>query len=216
MRLSDNKIIKFLNSLASVILVLYVFFLVIKLFSSGAPTMSNSTRDYQIYDVIAKNKVQDQVSAQALDKWFNNIVVVQPTNQSLIHLRFKSHSELFSFPAILFQISQLIYWLLIGLIIYCIKKLFNSFNKDEVFTKRNATMILFGAITLILLPIIRWITQELFINCIEKLHLNDSGYLLQNGTGLIGSETLVGLALLAFALAFKAGVNMKQENESFI
>ncbi|WP_157766324.1 DUF2975 domain-containing protein [Pedobacter ginsengisoli] len=214
MKLSDSKIIKFLNSLATIILVLYAIFIFLKLFSPGAPKMSNSTRGYQVYDVIAKNK--DQVLNQTLGEWFNDRLVVQPTNQSLVHLRFKSPSELFSFPAVLFQISQLIYWLLIGLIIYYIKKLFSSFNKDEVFTKKNATMILFGAITLILLPIIRWITQELFINCIVKLHLNDSGYVLQNGAGLIGSETLVGLTLLAFALAFKAGVNTRQENESFI
>lgn len=214
MKLSDSKTIKFLNYSSTLVLVLYTIFILTKLFSSGTPLLSHSIKGYQMYDVIAKDK--DQKLPQNLDKWFNDKLVIQPTHRALVDLRFKSYSELRSFPAVLFQISQVIYWLFIGLIIVCIKKLFMSFNKDEVFTNKNAGMIIFGAVALILLPIIRWITQELFINCITQLKLNDSSYLLQNGTGIIASETLIGLALLAFGVAFKTGVKMKQENESFI
>lgn len=73
-----------------------------------------------------------------------------------------------------------------------------------------------GAIASMLLPIMNWVTQGLFINCIASLNLNDSGYSLKNGASLFGSETLIGLALLAFGLIFKAAVDIKEENESFI
>jgi hypothetical protein len=63
---------------------------------------------------------------------------------------------------------------------------------------------------------VNWINQELFLNCIAVLSLNDSGYALQNGASLFGSETFVGLAMLAFGVAFKTGINLRNENESFI
>lgn len=214
MKLSDSKIIKSLNFLATLVLVFYAIFFVSKLCTSGAPSLSNSVKSYTMSNVIAEQK--DHQLTKTLDKWFNDQTIVQPVNKAKIDLRFKSYSELLHFPAVLFQISQFMYWLLIGFLILCIKLLFSSFNKNEVFTNKNASIILFGALTLIWLPIIGWVTQELFINCIAKLNLNDSGFSLKNGAHLFASETLIGLALMAFGLAFKAGVNIKQENESFI
>ena len=67
-----------------------------------------------------------------------------------------------------------------------------------------------------LLPVMRWITQEFFLNCITKLSLNSSDYMLHNGTHLFDTETIIGLVLLAFGAAFKSGVVLSRENESFI
>ena len=214
MKFSDSKIIKSLDLLTTIILLFYVAFLCVKLFDSGAPALSNSLKGYAVYDILAKPR--DDKNVRSLDDWFGKRVVVQPTNKALVDLRFKSYGELFSLPALLYQASQLLYWLLIGFLILCIKKLFSSFRKDEVFTTRNASLILWGSTVLMLLPVMRSITQYLFINCITKLNLNDSGYMLQKGVGFIAAETLIGLALLAFGLVFKTAIAIKKENDSFI
>ncbi|WP_379025298.1 DUF2975 domain-containing protein [Parapedobacter deserti] len=186
----------------------------VKLFNSGAPALSNSLKGYAVYDIEAVP--HEPVSVRSLDDWFRKRVVVYPTSSALVDLRFKSYDELFSVPALLYQVSQIFYWLLIGFLILCIKKLFGSFRRDEVFTTRNASLILWGSTVLILLPVMRSITQHLFINCITKLHLNDSGYSLRNGVGFIAAETMIGLALLAFGLVFKTAIDIKKENDSFI
>ncbi|WP_133577219.1 DUF2975 domain-containing protein [Pedobacter metabolipauper] len=214
MNLSQNKTIKTLNFISTLVLVFYSIFLIIKLFSSGAPRLSKSIKEYEVYDLIAKPK--NLKSARTLDTWFNSKTIVEPTHTALVAMRFKSYAELFSLPAVLFQLSQLIYWLSIGYLLLCVKRLFMSFSMDSVFTVRNTSLIMSGAVVLLFLPIFRWITKELFINCMIKLNLNDSNYDIQNLTKLIGTETLIGLALLAFGLAFKAGVDLKNENETFI
>lgn len=214
MKLSDSKIIKSLDLLTTIVLLFYFAFLGIKLFNSGAPAVSNSLKGYAMYDIQAKPN--DDKGVRSLADWFGKKVVVQPTNRALVELRFKSYDELFSLPALLYQVSQLFYWLLIGFLILCIKRLFSSFRKDEVFTTKNASLILWGSAVLMILPVMRSITQHLFINCITKLNLNDSGYLLQKGVGIIASETFIGLALLAFGLVFKTAIDIKKENDSFI
>lgn len=214
MKLSNSKTIKSLDLLSTIVLLFYFAFLGGRLFNSGAPALSNSLKGYAVYDIQAKP--HDDTGSRSLDDWFGKRVVVQPTNRALVDLRFKSYDELFSLPAILYQVSQIFYWLLIGFLILCIKGLFSSFRKDEVFTTRNASLILWGSAVLMLLPVIRSITQHFFINCIVKLNLNDSGYLLQKGGGFIASETFVGLALLAFGLVFKTAIDIKKENDSFI
>jgi len=101
-------------------------------------------------------------------------------------------------------------------LLLCVKMLFSSFSKNKVFTTKNANLITSGAIVMLALPVIRWATNELFINLIVKMNLNDSSYAIQNQSGISGSETLIGIALLAFSLAFRAGVDLKNENEAFI
>lgn len=213
MKLSDSKLIKALHLLISFVIVLYFIFIPTNLFMKAAP-VSHSVKGYKVYGV--KVEKVDEKSSHSLDQWFNDAIIVQPTNRALVHVRFKSYDDLFSFPAVLYQASQIIYWLLIGFLIICIKKLFGSFSKDKVFTKRNASLIMIGALVLMWLPIMRWITQNLFINCVNKLDLNDSGYVLHNGLSLLTSETFIGLALLAFGLVFKTAIDIKKENESFI
>lgn len=214
MKLSDSKIIKSLHLIISVIMVFYCIFMIIHIFGRGAPGLSNSIKGYEVYGVEVKEIGVE--STRTLEQWFNDQTIVHTTDRALVHLRFKSSDELYSAPALLYQGSQIIYWLLIGFLILCTQSLFNSFRKDKVFTNWNTSLIMFGAITLMWLPIMRWITQNLFINCINQLNINDSGYSLHNGLSLFGAETFIGLALLAFGLAFKAAVDIKKENESFI
>ena len=40
--------------------------------------------------------------------------------------------------------------------------------------------------------------------------------MLHNGTHVFDTETIIGLVLLAFGAAFKSGVVLSRENESFI
>ncbi|MGK6352813.1 DUF2975 domain-containing protein [Parapedobacter sp. DT-150] len=214
MKLSNSKTIRSLDVLITIVLIFYFVFLGIKLFNSGAPAVSNSLKGYAMYDIQAKP--HDDKRVLSLADWFGKKVVVQPTNRARVELRFKSYDELFSLPALSYQVFQLFYWLLIGFLILCIKRVFSSFRKDEVFTTRNASLILWGSAVLMILPVMRSITQRLFINCIIKLNLNDSGYLLQKGAGFIASETFIGLALLAFGLVFKTAIDIKKENDSFI
>lgn len=133
-----------------------------------------------------------------------------------MQLRFQSLKELLSFSSILYQIAQLCYWFLIGLLIFFVQKLFKSFSNNTFFTDKNASLIIFSSICLLLLPVTRWITQESFLNCITKLSLNNSNYLLHNETHVFDTETIIGLVLLAFGAAFKSGVVLSRENESFI
>jgi len=215
MKLSENKIIKTLNSLATVALIFYGIFLLANLFGTGIPKAGKGVKSYMIYNV----KVIDDNSNQKIDHlkiWFNNNLVISETDRALIHLRFKNYIDLFSLPALIFQLVQFLYWLSIGFLLWLIKRFFRSLCKNEVFSQKNASTLMFGSLLLIWLPIIRWFSQELFINCIEQLHLNDSSYALANGESLLGSETFIGLALFAFGLAFRAGVDMKKENEAFI
>ncbi|NMN36525.1 DUF2975 domain-containing protein [Pedobacter sp. SG918] len=214
MKLSESKVIKNINRLATIVLVFYFIFLLQQFFTSSSPATSKAVKSYEVYNVKLNyftNKAEDP-----LKSWFNDTVVVQKTDRALVHLRFRSYDQLFSLPALLFQFSIVVYWLLIGAIIILIKMFFQSLTKDKVFTIRNASIIIWGSLLLICLPIARWFSQELFVSCINQLHLNDSKYALSNGEGIIASETVMGLITLAFGLAFKVGVDIKQENESFV
>jgi len=214
MKLSESKVIKNINRLATIVLVFYFIFLLQQFFTSSSPAISKAVKSYEVYNVKLNyftNKAEDP-----LKSWFNDTVVVQKTDRALVHLRFRSYDQLFSLPALLFQFSIVVYWLLIGAIIILIKMFFQSLTKDKVFTIRNASIIIWGSLLLICLPIARWFSQELFVSCINQLHLNDSKYALSNGEGIIASETVMGLITLAFGLAFKVGVDIKQENESFV
>ncbi|MFD2585233.1 DUF2975 domain-containing protein [Pedobacter vanadiisoli] len=218
MKLSESKVIKALNGLATVVLVLYVIILLIKLFSSGVPSATQGIKWYEVYNVKAEPSIKNMVVSrnEGLDKWFNNKVLVSETRRAMVQLRFKTYTELFSLPAIGFQLVYLIYFLSIGFIILSVKRFFKSLTVNEVFTRKNTSIIMWCSVILICLPVIRWLTQELFINCILNLNLNDSGYYLRNGVGLLDTETIIGLVLMAFGLAFKVGVDIKQENESFV
>ncbi|NII82500.1 DUF2975 domain-containing protein [Pedobacter sp. SG908] len=214
MKLSESKVIKNINRLATIVLVFYFIFLLQQFFTSSSPAISKAVKSYEVYNVKLNyftNKAEDP-----LKSWFNDTVVVQKTDRALVHLRFRSYDQLFLLPALLFQFSIVVYWLLIGAIIILIKMFFQSLTKDKVFTIRNASIIIWGSLLLICLPIARWFSQELFVSCINQLHLNDSKYALSNGEGIIASETVMGLITLAFGLAFKVGVDIKQENESFV
>ena len=214
MELSENKTIKTLNIISTGILGIYIILLIVKLFSTGSPSASNAIKGFGVYDMVAKPK--DLKHNRTLEDWFSARIIIEPTYKALISVRLKSNVELYSFSALAFQFSQLIYWLSIGYLLLCVKMLFNSFSRDKVFTVRNAFIIRSGAIVLLILPCIRWVTNELFLNLIIKMNLNDSNYAIQNQTGILDTETLVGLALLAFGFAFRAGVDIKNENEAFI
>lgn len=218
MKLSNVKIIRWLNLLSTVVLGFYIFFIIIQIFSSNAPSMSNSVRGYSVKNIkVVPSESSDTSTTQhSLNNWFQKKVVVQEVNTASVDLRFKSYEELFSLPAVLFQLFQFTYWLLIGALIVFIKKLFYSFSEDQVFTKLNSLLLFWSSILLILLPVFRYKTQGFFINCIVYLNQNDSGYRFENGENLITAETLIGLVLLAFSFVFRAAVDMKKENESFI
>jgi hypothetical protein len=218
MKLSESRVIKTLNGLATIVLVFYIIVLLIKFFSSGVPNASQGIKWYEVYHVKAEplTKANSISSNNGLDKWFNNKVFVSENKKAMVYLRFKTYSELFSLSAISFQLVYFIYFLSIGFLILSVKLFFKSLTKNEVFTAKNASFIMSCGIILICLPVMRWLTQELFINCIHKLNLNDSGYYLSNGVALLDTETIIGLVLLAFGLAFKVGVDIKQENESFV
>ena len=214
MKLSESKVIKTLNVLSSLALFSCAVILIVQIFSS-APKGSNAIKEYPMYNIITYPKHQVD-TVDYLKSWFNDRVIVQKTNRAVVYLRFKNTDDLFSPSAILFQLSFYLYILMIGTLILFIKLFFNSLSKDNVFTKKNASLIMLASLILMWLPIMKWISQELFINCINHLSNNDSKYTLTNGEHLFGSETIIGLALMAFGLAFKVGVNIKQENESFV
>ncbi len=215
MKLSENKIIKSLNTLVTIAIILYCAFLLINLIYSGVPSNGKGIRGYtiynvQIYDVARKD------NTLYLKTWFNNNVIVNNINRAEINIRYKTFKDLYSFSALSFQFSIFFYWLSIGALLIFMKRFFRSLKNNEVFTQKNASTIMFSSLILLWLPIIRYLSQELLLNCIEKLHLNDSGYALANGESLFGAETFIGLALFAFGLAFRVGVDMKKENEAFI
>ena len=182
------------------------------------PSATKGIKWYTVFNVKAEKKVEKSAVStdDGLNNWFNRGFLVSETKMSSVSLRFKSYSDLFSFSAIIFQLAYLCYFLCIGFLILLIKWFFKSLTKDEVFTRKNVSIIIYCGIVLMVLPSVRWITQEFLINCINKLKLNDSGYNISNGVGFFGSETLIGLILFAFGLAFKVGVDIKQENESFV
>lgn len=218
MKLSESKVIKALNGFAGFALVLYIIILIVSVFNSGVPSATKGIKWYTVFNVKAEEKVKKSaVSAnEGLNNWFNRGFLVSETKMSSVSLRFKSYSDLFSFSAIIFQLAYLCYFLCIGFLILLIKRFFKSLTKDEVFTKKNVSLIIWCSVVLMLLPILRWVTQELLINCINNLKLNDSGYNISNGAGFFDTETLIGLVLFAFGLAFKVGVDIKQENEAFV
>jgi hypothetical protein len=218
MKLSESKVIKSLNQLATIALIFYIIILLIKLFSSGVPSATKGVKWYDVYNIKAEKYIRNNTVSpnNNMDTWFENKIVVNETKRALISIRFKTYSELFSLSAITFQLAYFIYFISIGFVILSVKRFFKSLTRNEVFTRKNASIIIFCSTVLMCLPIARWLTQELFINCIRKLNLNDSGYHLSNGAGLLGTETIIGLVLLAFGLAFKVGVDIQQENESFV
>lgn len=215
MKLSESKVIKNINRLATIVLAFYFIFLLQQFFTSSSPAISKAVKSYEVYNV-KLNYFTNKVDEDPLKSWFNDTVVVQKTDRALVDLRFRTYDQLFSLPALMFQFSIIIYWLIIGVIIILLKMFFQSLTKDKVFTTKNASIIIWGSLLLICLPIARWLSQELFVSCINQLSLNDSKYALSNGEGIIASETIIGLIILAFGLAFKVGVDIKQENEAFV
>ncbi|GEM_PF-733633 len=223
MKLSNNNTARYLYYLSCIVMVFYILFLVSNLFTSGIPAAGSGLKAYQVYNVnIIPKDTNSQANqqkdiSQALDHWFNDTLIISPyQGKGLVQLRFQSLKELLSFSSILYQIAQLCYWFLIGLLILFVQKLFKSFSDNTFFTDKNASLIIFSSICLLLLPVTRWITQEFFLNCITKLSLNNSDYMLHNGTHVFDTETIIGLVLLAFGAAFKSGVVLSRENESFI
>jgi hypothetical protein len=218
MKLSESKVIKWLNKLSTLALALYAIVLLISIFNAGVPNATRGIKWYSIYDVKAEKKDHNKIRTtdNGLGNWFNQKVFVSEVKTASISLRFKSYAELFSFSSIAFQLAYLIYFICIGFLVLSVKLFFRSLLRDEVFTRKNSSIIIYSSIVLIFLPVLRWIRQELSINCINNLHINDSGYYLFNGASFFGAETLIGLVLLAFGLAFKVGVDIKQENEAFV
>jgi len=218
MKLSDSKVIKAINGFASFALVLYVIILIVSVFNSGVPSATKGIKWYTVFNVKAEERVSKSAVStdDPLDNWFKRNLLVSETKMSSVSLRFKSYSDLFSLSAIAFQLAYLCYFMCIGLLIILIKRFFKSLTKDEVFTKKNVSIIIWCSVVLMVLPSLRWVTQELLINCINKLKLNDSGYKLSNGVSLFDAETIIGLVILAFGLTFKIGVDIKQENEAFV
>ncbi len=215
MKLSESKLIRNINRLATIVLAFYVIFLLQQLFTSSSPAISKAVKSYEVYNV-KLNYFTNKIAEDPLKSWFHDTVVIQKTDRALVHLRFRTYDQLFSLPALLFQFSIVVYWLVIGVIIALIKMFFKSLTKDNVFTTRNASIIIWGSLLLMCLPVVRWLSQELFVSCIDQLRLNDSKYALSNGEHIIASETIIGLIILTFGLAFKVGVDIKQENESFV
>lgn len=223
MKLSTNNTARYLYYLSRVVMVFYVLFLASNLFSSGIPAVGSGLKAYGVYNVNIIPKAADGPAnqqkdvSQTLDHWFKDTLIISPYQaKGFVQLRFQSLKELLSFSSILYQTAQLCYWILIGLLILVVQKLFKSFSNNTFFTDKNASLIVFSSFCLMLLPVMRWITQEFFLNCITKLNLNSSDYMLHNGTHLFDTETIIGLVLLAFGAAFKSGVVLSRENESFI
>lgn len=215
MKLSESRLIRNLDRFATAALIFYVIFILVKVFSTSAPALSKSVKGYDMYGV--QVRVSDKSDPKAsLEDWFRNKVVVRKTNIGTVEVRFKTYSQLFSFPAIIFQIAQYLHWICIGLLALGTKYFFASLRRDNVFTAKNGRIIISMGFLLMLLPLLGWLAQELFINCIATLNLNDSGYLLSNGRKFFDSTTLVGLVVIALGLAFKVGVQIKQENEAFV
>ena len=106
--------------------------------------------------------------------------------------------------------------LLTGLLILKFKIFFGSLAKDDVFTIKNASLLITCGLILIFMPILDWLNQESLIWCIESLKLNESGYILTNGAKAFTGRTTIGLILFAIDFAFRVGVNLKQENEAFV
>ncbi|WP_293938335.1 hypothetical protein [Sphingobacterium sp. UBA5996] len=223
MKFLRYKTARYLYYLSRMVMVFYILFLGSNLFKSGIPSLGTGVKAYGIYNVniIPKNtdiyaNDQNEIS-NPLNHWFNDKLIIHPVPlKAFVQVRFQSYKELFSFPSILYQIAQLSYWLIIGFLIFFVQKIFKSFSNNIFFTAENASLIIFSSVCLILLPIIRWVTQELFIQCITNLGLNNSDYILQNGTHFFDTETIIGLVLLAFGAAFRAGDVLSRENESFI
>lgn len=215
MKLSENKVIQALDGLATFALILYILFFIMQLFNSS-PKSSGAIKSYKVYNVRLYKNDKETFKGDKLKSWFNNRVVVQETSRGLVHLRFKSYNEMFSFSAVLFQLSFFVYWFVIGVAIFFAQRLFRSFRRDEVFTLKNAWAIMASSLILISLPVLRRVSQDFFLNCLNTLHVNDSGYTFGNGESLLTSETIIGLVLMAFSWVFKIGVDIKKENESFV
>ena len=215
MKLSESRLIRNLDRFATAALIFYVIFILVKVFSISAPALSKSVKGYEMYGVQVKVPANENTNA-SLEDWFKKKVIVNKTNLGMVEVRFKTYSQLFSFSAIIFQIAQYFQWICIGLLALGTKCFFASLRKDEVFTARNGRMIIAMGFLLMLLPLLGWLAQELFLNCIAILNLNDSGYVLNNGRKFFDSTTLVGLVVIALGLAFKVGVQIKQENEAFV
>ncbi len=223
MKPSNNNTARYLYYLSCIVMVFYILFLASNLFNSGIPAAGSGLKAYEVRNVnIIPKDTNSQAKqpknvSQALDHWFKDTLIISPyQGKGLVQLRFQSPRELLSFSSILYQTAQLFYWILIGLLILVVQKLFKSFSNNTFFTDKNASLIVFSSFCLMLLPVMRWITQEFFLNCITKLSLNNSNYVLHNGAHLFDTETVIGLVLLAFGAAFKSGVALRRENESFI
>ncbi|MES2652159.1 MAG: DUF2975 domain-containing protein [Bacteroidota bacterium] len=216
MKLSEHKIIKTLNVLATIALVVYVIGLIAQLFTSSSPSISKAIKSYEVHNIRLEGTQDFAKPGELLKSWFKDNVVVRESNNAVVYLRFRNTHELFSMPALLFQFVYFSYWLFIGILIFNLKMFFASLRKDEIFITKNVYRINIVGFILLLLPLGRWLMQELFINCISSLKLNDSGYVLTNGALLSGTETYCGLIIIALALAFKVGVDIKQENELFV
>lgn len=220
MKIGDSKIIKILDRISGAVFLFALLVLLVKIFSSGAPALSGSVRGYEVNNIMAKPQEKPDTTYhdpnKTLDQWFKKTIVVQPHNEALVYLRFKTYKDLLNPTALLFQLAYYSYYIIIVLGAFQLKMFFGNLSRNEVFTKNSTQKLFMIGIFFMLIPLIKSTQGVLFVKTVYNLGLNDSGYVLRYYFRLIAPETIFGAMMIVFSLVFKAGTDVQKENESFI
>ncbi|MCF3110748.1 DUF2975 domain-containing protein [Niabella sp. CC-SYL272] len=220
MKIADSRIIKILDRISGAVFLFTLLVLLVKIFSSGAPALSGSVRGYQINNITAKPQKRPDTTyhdpGKTLDQWFKKTIIVQPHNEALVHLRFKTYKDLLNPVTVLFQLAYYSYYIIIVLAAFQLKMFFGNLSRNEVFTKKNTRKLFITGLLFMLIPLIKSIQNVLFIEAINGLNINDSGYSFSYSFRLVSPETIFGAMMIVFSLVFKAGTDVQQENEAFI
>ncbi|MCD2424564.1 DUF2975 domain-containing protein [Niabella pedocola] len=220
MKIGNSRIIKILDRISGAVFLFALLVLLVNIFSSGAPALSNSIRGYKVNDIrvkpLEKPDTTYQDPNQTLNQWFKKTTIVQPHQDALVHLRFKTYKELLSPTALLFQLAYYSYYMIIVLAAFLLKMFFGNLSRNEVFTQSNTRKLFITGSLFMLIPLIKSIQNTLFIKTVSSLNMNDSGYAFSYPFRLVSYETIFGAMIIVFSLVFKAGTDVQRENESFI
>lgn len=213
-QLSDHLFIKLINKAFNILFIISVVFLSCWFIYNFFPKSSNKIQERNV--IILKKNTANFDANTMLGKWFNDRVIVQSNNRGVVYINLAKQNYTFM-DTFFLQTLEYVPFIYFILVFYLFKRILNDMKIGNVFSSRNVYRLTIMGFLFLSMPTMYYIKQFFFLDFIRNHHISNLQYSFENGNNLlIGSETIIGVAVLIFAIVFKTGSAIKKENESFI
>ena len=210
MKLSNNWLIIVLNAFSTLLLLVAIGFLIHLIVTEYFPFERNGQRTFKVSSLVTEKPRKMQTPLTKMK------IIVQESKVVDISVDLTENYNSRSLLPLFFQILKIISEIFGIITLYLFNLFLRSLYKDEIFTRKNANLLISIGLILIFMPVLSWYSQQILLWGIDSLKLNHSGYILNNNEKLFEGESVVGLIILVIGFVFRVGVNIKLENESFV